>query len=602
MRRVLRDLKASEFEDIVSVLALYRPGPMEFIPKYIQGKHGEVQVEYPHPSLEPILADTYGIIVYQEQIMQIASSMAGFSLGEADLLRRAVSKKKREVLDEQREHFVKGSVTQGYSEDEANLVYDMIVRFADYGFPRAHAAAYGVLAFQTAWLKAHYPVPFMASMLASVNGNQRKTAEYVDECRRMGIQVLPPDVNESGVTFTPVEGAVRFGLATVKNVGTQAIEALRKEREDKPFVSLLDLCRRVDLRVVNKRVLESLIQAGAFDSLPGHRAQLLGALEETVEAAVKWRKERAELQIELFGFDEVQNWDVELPDIRPFSTAEQLEFERELLGMYLSGHPLDAVEEQLAPLGLDRLFELADAAEGAPAVAAVHIVSLKPFTNKKGNAMGFLELEDRILRVEAVVFPAVWKRCGDKLEKGGLAIVQATVQHQDEEFKLILEDVVPLAGGAAAAGAPLAEQAQRLLRQAQARAARRLARSRAGEAVRAGPERGAGGNASRPGGPRARHCCCGRSAAAAAAGTAAGTRWAKAPAGLHQARSRARAACRAGAAQQLLAEHPGQLDTVLFYEREQKLIALSDSYRVKPSPELFGEIEQLFGEGAVVVK
>ncbi len=266
VRRVLKDMKPTEFEDIVSVLALYRPGPMEFIPKYIQGKHGMVTVEYPHPSLEPILSDTYGIIVYQEQIMQIASLMAGFSLGEADLLRRAVSKKKREVLDEERAHFVKGSLAQGYSELDANHVYDMIVRFADYGFPRAHAAAYGVLAFQTAWLKANYPVPFMASMLASVTGNQRKTAEYVDECRRMGIAVLPPDVNESSVTFTPAQNAVRFGLAAIKNVGTQAIEALQKERGERPFESLLDLCRRVDLRVVNKRVLESLIQAGAMDS------------------------------------------------------------------------------------------------------------------------------------------------------------------------------------------------------------------------------------------------------------------------------------------------------------------------------------------------
>ena len=210
---MLRDLKPTGFEDIVSVVALYRPGPMEFIPKYIQGKHGVVEVEYPHPSLEPILADTYGIIVYQEQIMQIASAMAGFSLGEADLLRRAVSEKKREVLDEQRAHFVQGSLEQGYTEEEANRVYDMIVRFADYGFPRAHAAAYGVLAFQTAWLKANHPVPFMASMLASVTGNQRKTAEYVDECRRMGIRVLSPDVNESDITFTPVGEAIRFGLA-----------------------------------------------------------------------------------------------------------------------------------------------------------------------------------------------------------------------------------------------------------------------------------------------------------------------------------------------------------------------------------------------------
>ena len=185
VRKVLKDLKPSEFEDIISVLALYRPGPMEFIPKYIAGKHGQVEVVYPHPTLEPILRDTYGIIVYQEQIMQIASSMAGFSLGEADLLRRAVSKKKREVLDEERTHFVSGSLRQGFNADEANHVYDMIVRFADYGFPRAHATAYGVLAFQTAYLKAHYPIYFMASMLTAVMGNHRKVAEYVDECRRV---------------------------------------------------------------------------------------------------------------------------------------------------------------------------------------------------------------------------------------------------------------------------------------------------------------------------------------------------------------------------------------------------------------------------------
>ncbi|EXX91742.1 DNA polymerase III subunit alpha, partial [Paenibacillus darwinianus] len=444
MRRVLRDMKPSSFEDIVSVLALYRPGPMEFIPNYIAAKHGREMVTYPHPALEPILADTYGIIVYQEQIMQIASAMAGFSLGEADLLRRAVSKKKREVLDEERAHFVGGSLIQGYTEEDANRVYDMIVRFADYGFPRAHAAAYGVLAFQTAWLKAHYPIPFMASMLASVTGNQRKTAEYVDECRRMGIAVLPPDVNESGVSFTPVEGAVRFGLAAVKNVGTQAIEALQTARAERKFDSLLDLCRRVDLRVANKRVLESLIQAGACDLLEGHRAQILAVLDETIEAAAKWRKEREELQIELFGFDEVQNWDVELPDVPPFTQGQKLEFERELLGLYLSGHPLDEREAELEALGIDRLFSLADAPDESNAVTAAMIVSVKPFVNRKGQAMGFLELEDRIVRVEAVVFQSVWKKAQEMLAKGNLIVAQAVVQQQDDDFKLIVEDIVPL--------------------------------------------------------------------------------------------------------------------------------------------------------------
>lgn len=579
MRRVLKELRPSAFEDIVSVNALYRPGPMEFIPQYIRGKHGLAEVEYPHPALKPILADTYGIIVYQEQIMQIASVMAGFSLGEADLLRRAVSKKKREVLDEQRAHFVDGSLKQGYTAEEANRVYDMIVRFADYGFPRAHAAAYSVLAFQTAWLKAHYPVPFMASMLASVTGNQRKTAEYVDECRRMGIRVLPPDLNESGVTFTPVADAIRFGLASIKNVGTQAIEALLAERKNGPFRSLLDLCRRVDLRVVNKRVLESLIQAGAADSLPGHRAQLLGALEETVETALKWRKEREELQIDLFGFDETPNWEVEMPEVRPFTAAQQLEFERELLGLYLSGHPLDNREEELAPLGLDRLVELSEAPDGSSAVTAAMIVSLKPFTNRKGQSMAFLELEDRIMRVEAVVFPSVWKRTAGKLAKGGLVVVQAVVQQQDDDFKLLVEDVVPLD----APNPDLTGQVRRLQRQARARSMRAGAGKAAPGDAPARPSGGggAGGPAPRP------------------ARTPAAPRRQRVYIKIAAPRENPETLARL---KSLLAGHAGPLDTVLFYEREQRTLALSDSYRVRPSPELFRAIEALLGEGAVVVR
>ncbi|WP_169087019.1 DNA polymerase III subunit alpha [Paenibacillus sp. PL91] len=609
VRRVLKDMKPTEFEDIISVLALYRPGPMEFIPKYIQGKHGLVTVDYPHPSLEPILSDTYGIIVYQEQIMQIASLMAGFSLGEADLLRRAVSKKKREVLDEERAHFVKGSLAQGYSDTDANHVYDMIVRFADYGFPRAHAAAYGVLAFQTAWLKANYPVEFMASMLASVTGNQRKTAEYVDECRRMGIAVLPPDVNESSVSFTPVGNAVRFGLAAIKNVGTQAIEAIQKERGEQPFESLLDLCRRVDLRVVNKRVLESLIQAGALDSLPGHRAQLLGALEETVEAAVKWRKEREELQIEMFGLDEVQNWDVELPDIRPYTTSQLLDFERDLLGLYLSGHPLDAVDQQLETLGLDRLVELSDAKDGTIAIVGVMIVSLKPFTNKKGLSMGFLELEDRIMRVEAVVFPTIWKRIGSKLEKGGLAIIQATVQQQDDDYKLLVEDFVPIGD----ADMDLAEQVKRLQKQAQARAARTNGGSAAagGGAAQNRTQIGQGDKTQRPTAAASRQAYQNAPSEKIAVST-------DGPRGNDEARSvpadrkPQRVYIKIVSENEepavleqlkgLLAGHSGQLATVLFYVQGQKSIALSDSYRVKPSPQLIASVEQLLGEGAIVVK
>ncbi|MEK3867062.1 DNA polymerase III subunit alpha, partial [Paenibacillus sp. FSL H7-0716] len=455
VRRVLKDLKPNGFEDIVSVLALYRPGPMEFIPKYIAGKHGEIEVEYPHSDLKAILADTYGIIVYQEQIMQIASLMAGFSLGEADLLRRAVSKKKRETLDKERSHFVQGSLQQGYNETDANAVYDMIVRFADYGFPRAHAAAYGVLAFQTAYLKAHYPVQFMASMLTAVMGTHRKVAEYVLDCRRTGIGVLPPDVNESGVLFTPVPGEgtgtghIRFGLAAIKNVGTLAVENIMAVRKERPFDSLLDFCRRVDLRVCNKRVVESLLQAGAFDCLPGHRAQLLAMLDETVDAALKWRKERDELQIQLFDdLVETPNWEIRYPDIPKFTIGQQLEMERELLGLYLSGHPLDDSAELLEEPGMQRLMDLGEAADESQTVTAGMVVSVKEITTKQGKSMAFVEWEDQIERCEVVLFPEVWKRSRSLIAKGALLALRAKVQQEDEGFKLLAEEVALLSAEA----------------------------------------------------------------------------------------------------------------------------------------------------------
>lgn len=446
MRRVLKELKPTEFEDIISVLALYRPGPMEFISKYIQGKHGKIEVEYPHRSLTPILSDTYGIIVYQEQIMQIASAMAGFSLGEADLLRRAVSKKNREVLDEEREHFVAGSMQQSYSEEDAHKVYDMIVRFADYGFPRAHATAYGVLAYQTAYLKARYPIYFMSSMLTAVMGNHQKVAEYVDECRKMKIQILGPDVNESMVLFTPIEpserspaGSIRFGLAAIKNVGTQAIHSIIKSRQEKPFENLIDLCRRVDLKMCNKRVLESLIQGGALDSLPGHRAQLLAMLDEAIEAAVKWKQEREDLQIHLFGLNEEVNWTLEYPAVREFTTMQVLQLEKELLGFYISGHPLDSYDQKLKSLGIHPMHTLEELPDNTVVTVAGMVLSVKMIVSKKGQQMAFMELEDRIAKLETVIFPNPWKKYKSLVEKGSLLMLKARLQKEDEGVKLIAD-------------------------------------------------------------------------------------------------------------------------------------------------------------------
>lgn len=587
IRRVLKDLKPSGFEDVISVLALYRPGPMEFIPKFIGGKHGEFEVIYPHVDLKPILADTYGIIVYQEQIMQIASLMAGFSLGEADLLRRAVSKKKRETLDKERSHFVEGSLKQGYQESDANEVYDMIVRFANYGFPRAHAAAYGVLAFQTAYLKAHYPVQFMASMLTAVMGTHRKVAEYVLECRRTGIGVLPPDVNESGVLFTPVpgegKGHIRFGLAAVKNVGTLAVENIITVRKERPFDSLLDFCRRVDLRICNKRVIESLLQTGAFDRLPGHRAQLLAMLDETVEAAAKWRKERDELQIQLFDdLIETPNWEIRYPDIPRFSVTQQLELERDLLGLYLSGHPLDDSAGLLEEPGISKLMDLGEAADESMTVTAGMVVSVKEITTKAGKAMAFVEWEDQIERCEVVLFPEVWKRSRALIAKGALLALRAKVQQEDEGFKLLAEEVAPLT----------ADSVRGLLQR----------RSTAG----ARPAYGAGRSA--PAGAPA--AAAGSRAAAAKAAVQAPAPPAEGPQSPAPGGQRVFIKITMSAElkgllprlQALLQTHTGPAAVVLFYERTQKVLALSDSYRIAPSDELFAAIEEMLGAGTVRIK
>ncbi len=587
VRRVLKEMKPSGFEDIISVLALYRPGPMEFIPQYIRAKHGLEEVQYPHPSLEPILRDTYGIIVYQEQIMQIASVMAGFRLGEADLLRRAVSKKKREVLDAERAKFVAGSVRQGYSETDANRVYDMIVRFADYGFPRAHATAYAVLAYRTAYLKAHYPVPFMASMLTAVTGNHRKTAEYVDECRRLGIAVLPPDINESGVSFTPVAGGIRFGMASVKNVGVQAIEAILKERDaDGRFGTLEQLCRRIDLRVCNKRVLESLILCGALDSLEGHRAQLLAMLEEATEKALKWKKEREDLQLQLFNLPEQVNWTVEAPQIREYSGLQKLELEREYIGMFLSGHPLDDYLELLEREGFSPIYALAELPDGTEALAAGMVASSKPIVTRKGQTMAFLELEDRSDKVEVVVFPELWRSLSESgaAERGKLLAVRAKLQQGEEQVKLIAE-------AATAVQQPDLMEKLRRSRPAPGRGASR--RERAGQVSGQASGQSSG------------------QVSGQVSGQASGP--ASAPRQLSPTPSpQQRLYIKIGEADEredklqalrsLLSINRGGLPVILYYEKGQRVLALPSKYAVQPSDKLYLQIEALFGRGAVRVK
>jgi DNA polymerase III subunit alpha len=434
MRHVLRIVKPSIFEDIVAVLALFRPGPMEFIPDFAAAKHGKRRVEYLHPILEPILKDTYGYILYQEQIMQIASAVAGFTLGEADILRRAVSKKKKELLAEQREKFVAGCLNQGHDEALGNQLYDWIVRFADYGFNRSHSAAYGVLSYRMAYIKANHPLSFMAALLTMVMGSADKTAEYVEECRRKSIAVLAPDINKSQVAFTVENGAIRFGLGAVKNVGVQAVRHLIEERKNGPFTSLPDMCLRIDARVVNRRVLESLILCGALDSLPGHRAAFLASLDQLTDWAGRVKKEKAENQIVLFQGESKNALPPEIMGfLTPYTKGELLEQERELLGMYLSGHPLEPYTGLLEHPSITPIHLVRESKQNQAIRIAGLIAEAKRITTKKGEPMAFLTLEDKHARIEVVAFPRVFESGMALIKKDKFVIIEGRVDRQNGE-------------------------------------------------------------------------------------------------------------------------------------------------------------------------
>ncbi|RQD78075.1 MAG: DNA polymerase III subunit alpha, partial [Candidatus Syntrophonatronum acetioxidans] len=446
MRNVLKELKPNKFEDIIAVVALYRPGPMEQIPTFIESKHGSKPIKYLHPKLEPILKETYGVMVYQEQIMQVAAEMAGFSLGQADLLRRAIGKKKMEILTEQREIFVKGCLDNGFSEKLANDLYDLIVKFASYGFNKSHAAAYAMIAYQTAYLKANYPLEFMAALLTGVMSTSEKVTAYIDDCRRQDIPVLPPDVNESFANFTVTEGKIRFGLAAVKNVGLNAIQSIISTRERVgAFRSLRQFCNDVDLRVCNKKVVESLIKSGAFDSLGGKRSQYLAVLDDTLNQAQSYHRERQNGQISMFEVLSGEgDWDVtrdKLPSLEEFSMKEKLSFEKELLGFYISGHPLEQYREILET----QMFSSSDLAqcrhqERVKLGGIIHQV--KTIVTKKGKTMAFFTLEDLRGEVEVIVFPDLYENSREILKNEEIVRVTGKLDRNAEgEVKIIGEQI-----------------------------------------------------------------------------------------------------------------------------------------------------------------
>ena len=447
MKDILRRLKPERFEDLVALNALYRPGPIGggLIDDFIKRRHGKVRVEYPHRLLEPILEETYGVIVYQEQVMQIASRMAGYTLGEADILRRAMGKKKKEVMAAEREKFLAGAARQGVKTSDAVKVFELMEFFAGYGFNKSHSAAYALVAYQTAWLKAHYPVHFMAALLTTEQGNTDKLVRYVNECRDMGIEVLPPDVNHSGLDFT-VEGTqVRFGLGAVKNAGEAAARSILEVRQRGHFRSLHELCARADGRLLNKRVLESLAQAGALDSLGGRRSQLVAAIDAALDYGGKQRADRDAGQSSLFGVVQAEEAMPALPDLPDWDRATRLAHEKATLGFYVSGHPLEAFRELVADFATHTTARLREAEPGAEIAVAGLVGELRKRKSKKsGKWWAALQLEDMDGQVEVLVFPKAFEQYEALLAQGAALLVNGRLEVGDERVNLTADALTPL--------------------------------------------------------------------------------------------------------------------------------------------------------------
>ena len=460
MRRVLTTMKPTKFEHIVATLALYRPGPMEYIDSYINRMHGRELVTYRHPKLEPILAETYGIVVYQEQLIQMATDLAGYSASEADLMRRAVGKKKKEELLRHRETFVAGAVKRGIPEKVANEIFDDIEYFARYGFNKSHAADYAVITCQTAYLKAKYPLEYMAALLSVERHNTEKVGLLVAECRRLGIDVLPPDVNRSGLDFT-IEAAntemsfrdslpsviprsaIRFGLGAVKNVGEGAVEAILAARESGgPFRNLADFCQRVDLRQVNRRALECLIKVGALDAF-GRRSQLLSVIDRMMALSQATHRAREVGQLSMFDLASPLSMHeaIPLPDVPEVPRKKMLAWERELIGLYISEHPLQQVAVDLDGVVTAFCGQIDEEMAGQKVVIAGMVTWVRTITTKKGEPMAFVGLEDLQGSIEVIVFPSVYEKTQQLWQEDKILIVRGRVDTRGREPKVICESV-----------------------------------------------------------------------------------------------------------------------------------------------------------------
>ncbi|MFY9134956.1 MAG: DNA polymerase III subunit alpha, partial [Bacillota bacterium] len=447
-QNMLREVKPTKFEDLVAIVALGRPGPMVMTGDFVRGKHCHDTVKYPHPALEKILEPTYGVMLYQEQVMQAASELAGFSLGEADMLRRAMGKKKPEVIAGLRDRFMEGALGRGVSERAAQEVFSLIERFAGYGFNKSHSAAYALISYRTAYLRCHYFPEFMASTLTSVMGSSERVAMYIDVCRAAGVDVLPPDVNESFKGFTVSGNTIRFGLGAIKNVGEGAAESIISARKSGgPFVSFVDFCNRVDMTAVNRKALESLIRCGAFSEF-GKRRALLAIMDQVCDQSAVRQRHQESGQASFFDlFEEPSGFgtaDIPLPDVPDFSESQILAMEKELLGLYISGHPLASVAEAIRKVATMSVRDLSNAEDGAYATLAGVIIGRKQIIARTGQPMAFVQIEDLTGQVEVVVFPRTYQECADILARDAIVVVKGRVDVKEEGIKILADSITEL--------------------------------------------------------------------------------------------------------------------------------------------------------------
>jgi len=473
MRELLVKMKPEVFTDLIALVALYRPGPLEsgMVDDFVDTKHGHKVASYPLSQLEPILQETYGVIVYQEQVMKIANVLASYSLGDADMLRRAMGKKIPEVMAAERDKFMAGAEKNQVPLDKAEHIFDLMAKFAGYGFNKSHSAAYAFISYQTANLKAHYPAQFMAALLSCDMNNTDKVVMYINECKDHGIEVLPPDINDSFKDFTVINESIRFGLAAVKNVGESALDSIIEERmKDGPYSSLEDFCARIDSRRVNRRVIESLIKAGAFDSFGVRRSQLFAILDQALELAQAAQRDKLSGQISLFSVvpetKAAKAAKIELPDIAEWDDQQKLANEKETVGFYITGHPLDNYKEAIQTITDSDATGLADFADGQTVRIGGLIKSIKELKSKKGDQMAFVSLETVTGVVEVVVFPNTYAQCSSLLSSEEPLIVLGNLQKEERGIKIIAEAVDRLTDAREkyTAGAHVILQADRMSR------------------------------------------------------------------------------------------------------------------------------------------